>query len=81
MRFTRARVILAAGVLAGAGTLTGTVLAAGPAAAGSSPVVMVNCAGQGQVRPSGYDIGCMRTNCWPSCTGTEGGRSPSAAGY
>ena len=58
MKFTRVRVFLAAGVLAGAGTLTGTVLAAGPAVAGSSPVVLVNCGGQGQVRPGGYDIGC-----------------------
>ena len=29
------------------------------ASAGSSQVVLVNCSGHGQVRPAGYDIGCM----------------------
>jgi hypothetical protein len=33
-------------------------VAAVPASAGSSSVVLANCAGQGQVRPAGYDIGC-----------------------
>jgi hypothetical protein len=59
MTFTRMRAALAAGALATAGMAAGVALTAGPAAAGSSPAVMVNCAGQGQVRPGGYDIGCM----------------------
>jgi hypothetical protein len=63
MRLTRARVSLAAGVLALAGTFATTALVAGPASAGSSAgtgqVVVVNCAGHGQVRPTGYDVGCM----------------------
>ena len=59
MRFTRAKAALGAVALAAAGTVTGSVLTAGTASAGSSAVVVVNCAGQGQVRPGGYDIGCM----------------------
>ncbi len=59
MRLTRTRAALAAGLIAAAGTVTGAVLAAGPAAAASGPVVLVNCAGHGQVRPAIYDIGCM----------------------
>jgi len=59
MRLIRARVALAGSLLAVAGTMAGVVLAAGPAAAGSSEVVLVNCSGHGQVRPAGYDIGCM----------------------
>jgi|CZKW01.1.fsa_nt_gi hypothetical protein len=59
MKPTRARVLLAAGLMALAGTATATVLAAGPASAASSPVVLVSCAGHGQVRPATYDIGCM----------------------
>ncbi len=59
MRFMRTRAVLGAVALATAGTVTGTALAAGAASAGSSAVVLVNCAGQGQVRPGGYDIGCM----------------------
>src|ERR1700691_6633933 len=59
MRLLRARVLLAAGLIAVAGTVTGIVAAAGPASAASSPVVLVNCAGHGKVRPSVYDIGCM----------------------
>jgi hypothetical protein len=61
MRLTRIRVCLAAGLIALATTAvtTTTVLAASPAAGASGPVVMVSCAGHGQVRPTGYDIGCV----------------------
>lgn len=58
MRLTRVRIFLAAGLMALAGTATATVLAAGPASAVSSQVVVVNCASHGQVRPVRYDIGC-----------------------
>lgn len=58
MRFIRARVMLAGGLMAIGATATGVALA-GSASAGSSPVVLVNCHGTGQVRPAGYDIGCM----------------------
>src|ERR1039457_5625644 len=58
MRLTRVRLILAAGLMALAGTTTAAVLVAGPASASSSQVVVVNC-GHGQVRPALYDIGCM----------------------
>src|SRR5260370_25573022 len=51
--------MLAAGVIAAAGTMTGTVLAAGAASAASPPVVLVGCHGGGLVRPAVYDIGCM----------------------
>src|SRR5260370_31057702 len=59
MKFTRARAMLAAGLIAAAGTMTGTVLAAGAASAASPPVVLVGCHGGGLVRPAVYDIGCM----------------------
>jgi hypothetical protein len=59
MRCTRARVFLAAGLLAAAGTVTTTALAAGAASAVPSQVVIVNCGGHGQVRPASYDIGCI----------------------
>jgi len=64
MRFTRVHAALAAGLIAASGAVTGTVLTAGPAAAGpaaaaSRPVVVVNCAGHGKVRPTQYDLGCM----------------------
>jgi hypothetical protein len=63
MRLTRARVFVAAGLLALAGTATGTILAAGPVAAAPSQVVLVNpCTGVGQVRPAVYDIGCMSSS-------------------
>ena len=59
MRLFRMRTALTA-TLAVAAMVTGAVLAAGPAAAGPGPVVLVNpCGGQGQVRPAHYDIGCM----------------------
>ncbi len=63
MNFIRARVMLAAGLIAAAGAVTGTVLAAVPASAASGPVVLVDpCHGRGLVRPAVYDIGCMPSN-------------------
>ena len=66
MRLTRARSYLAAGLAVAASAVTAAVLVAGPASAkpppptSSPPVVLVNpCSGQGQVKPSTYDIGCM----------------------
>jgi len=59
MRLVRARAALAGALMAIAGTAAGTVLAATPASAGTSQVVLVDCTGHGQVRPAGYDIGCM----------------------
>jgi len=61
MRLVRARMMLAGGLMAVAATTSGVVLA-GPASAASSLVVLVNCNGVGQVRPTGYDIGCMPSN-------------------
>ena len=58
MGFIRARMMLAGGLLAVTAAAAGVALA-GPASAGSSQVVLVNCGGAGQVRPAGYDIGCM----------------------
>jgi hypothetical protein len=62
MKFTRARVLLGAGLIAAAGAASAIVVTAVPAAAASSPVVLVNCAGHGKVRPAVYDIGCMPSN-------------------
>ena len=82
MRFNRARMALAGGLMAIAATAGGVVLA-GPASAGSSQVVLVNCGGVGQVRPAGYDIGCMPSNelvtglTW-IFTGNRPGRDPAA---
>ncbi len=59
MRLTRVRVLLAAGVMARTATATTTALAASSASAASRPVVVVNCAGHGQVRACGYDVGCV----------------------
>ena len=59
MKLTRARALLGAGLLAAAGAASAIVVTAVPAAAASSPVVLVNCAGHGKVRPAVYDIGCM----------------------
>ena len=61
MRLIRARMMLAGGLMAVAAATSGVVLA-GPASAGSSQVVLVNCNGAGPVRPAGYDIGCMPSN-------------------
>jgi hypothetical protein len=55
MRLTRARALLGVGALAAAGTVAGLVLAAMPASAGpaATKYVLVNqCSGHGQVRPS-----------------------------
>lgn len=64
MRLTRARTVLAAGLAAATSVATAAVLVAVPASAkpaSTRPVVLVNpCPpGQGQVKPSTYDIGCM----------------------
>ncbi|HUK68735.1 MAG TPA: hypothetical protein VLW50_08290 [Streptosporangiaceae bacterium] len=61
MRLTRVGTLLAAAVMALAitATATTTALATAPVSKGSSPVVVVSCAGHGQVRPTGYDVGCM----------------------
>src|SRR6516165_5006754 len=59
MRLIRARMMLAGGLMAVAATTSGVVLAGPASAAGSTQAVLVNCAGTGQVRPAGYDIGCM----------------------
>ena len=59
MRLTRVRAFLAAGMLALTATATTTALAASSASAGSRQVVVVNCAGHGQVRPAGYNVGCI----------------------
>ena len=58
MRLIRARMMLAGGLMAVAATTFGVVLA-GPASAAPRQVVLVSCGGAGQVRPAGYDIGCM----------------------
>ncbi len=61
MTFTRARTMLATGLIAATATVTGTALAAGSAsAAASSPVALVGC--QALVRPAVYDIACMASN-------------------
>jgi hypothetical protein len=57
MKLMRARVMLAAGLVAAAGTITGTALAASPASAAASPVVVIACH-RAQVRPAVYNIGC-----------------------
>jgi hypothetical protein len=64
MRLTPARAFLAAGLAAATSVATAAVLIAVPASAkpaSTRPVVLVNpCPpGQGQVKPSTYDIGCM----------------------
>jgi len=61
MRLIRARMMLAGGLMAVATAGAGVALA-GPASAVSGPVVLVGCGGTGQVRPAGYDIGCMPSN-------------------
>ncbi len=68
MRLTRARIFLTAGTLAAAGTVAGVIVAVAPASAGAasaaaSQVVLVNaCTGHGQVKPKGYEPGCMPSN-------------------
>lgn len=67
MRLTRARSLLAAGVVAATSVATAAVLIAGPASAkpaapaSSRPVVLVNpcTTNQGLVKPTTYNIGCM----------------------
>jgi len=62
MKLIRVRAMLAAGIIAAAGTVTGTALAASPASAASPTVVLVGCHGKVLVRPAVYDIGCMPSN-------------------
>lgn len=63
MRLTRVRVLLAVGLVAAAGTIGGTALAASAAPAASRQVVLVQCNGAGQVKPSATDQpGCMPSN-------------------
>jgi hypothetical protein len=68
MTFTRIRIMMTAGLLAMAGTAGGVLATAGPAAArpaaapqvAARQVVLVSCAGHGQVRPATFDnFGCM----------------------
>ena len=68
MKLTRMRAIITAGVLATAGTATAVALAVAPASASAAGVrtaatgrvVLVNaCTGAGQVKPRGYEPGCM----------------------
>jgi hypothetical protein len=62
MRLTRVRVLLAVGV-ASAAMITGTALTASAAPATSHQVVLVQCNGTGQVKPSATDQpGCMPSN-------------------
>jgi hypothetical protein len=67
MRLTRTRILVAAGALVAAATVTGSVLAAIPASAGpasGTTYVLVNqCTGGGQVKPSTIPLpGCMPSN-------------------
>jgi hypothetical protein len=63
MRLTRVRVLLAVGLVASAATISGTALAASAAPAGSGQVVLVQCNGAGQVKPSATEQpGCMPSN-------------------
>ena len=78
MRLSRTRVLVAAGALAAAGMVAGSVLAAVPASAGpaTTTYVLVNqCSGKGQVRPStiwlpdcpsGVLIGSAKWTSWGS---------------
>jgi hypothetical protein len=60
MKLTRARAVLAAGLLTAATTASAIVLTAGPASARSSQVVVAACTGHGQVRPTRIDgFSCM----------------------
>jgi hypothetical protein len=64
MRFTRVRVLLAVGLVASAATITGTALAASAAPASRQVVLVNQCSGKGQVRPSPNIAlpGCMTSN-------------------
>jgi len=62
MRLTHVRVLLAVGLVAAA-TISGTALAASAAPAASGQVVLVQCNGAGQVKPSTtQQPGCMSSN-------------------
>jgi hypothetical protein len=63
MRLTRLHALLTVAAVATAGTVTGTALAAAAAPSTPSQVVLVQCNGAGQVRPSGSNQpGCMPSN-------------------
>jgi hypothetical protein len=63
MRLTRTATFAAVATIAAAGTAGATLATAGPASAGASQVVVVNCADHGQVRPRTFDnFGCMPSN-------------------
>jgi hypothetical protein len=63
MKFARTRVLLAAGVLAAATTATTAVLASSSAVAAGGNVVLVQCNGHGQVKPSKTYL--------PGCNGSQ----------
>ena len=74
MRLIRVRVALAGALVAIAGTTAGVVLAAGPASAESSQVVLVNCSELvtgltwTSWRPVAFGSGVLKVNdCTPSC--------------
>src|ERR1700727_342381 len=78
MRLTRMRITMAAALLAVSGTVAATVVTVAPSSAVSTAVVMVNCAGHGQVRRGGYDIGCTANEMlaslhWQTWRGTAYG--------
>ena len=65
MRLTRVRALIAVGLVASAATITGTALAASAAPASSRVVLVNQCSGKGQVRPSEATLplpGCMPSN-------------------
>jgi hypothetical protein len=63
MRLTRVRVLLAVALVASAATVTGTALAASAAPVASGQVVLVQCNGAGQVKPtSTLQPGCMESS-------------------
>jgi hypothetical protein len=63
MRLTRIRILVATSLVATAGTVTGTALAAAAAPARSDPVFLVQCNGKGQVKPSSsLQPSCMESS-------------------
>ena len=62
MKLTRVTIMLSAGLIAAAGTAAGTAMAASSTGA-ARPVVLVQCTGAAQVRPSkSLQPGCMASN-------------------
>ena len=64
MKLTRARGVLAAGLLTAAAAASPIVLTAGPASAGPSQVAVAACNGHGQVRPARADtvVACAHSD-------------------